>query len=182
MNDPLRVLVASQNCVKAEAVQEGFERFWECDINVNTVSYEINSKVSDQPLSLEETALGAMNRLYAVKREVGYDYHVSIEGGAFTVDTAFGAQWFESACAAVRTQPPSSDVSLAYGPAYPIPPRLVRHLREGKDLNQAMEAETGIVEIGKSIGFNGWLTDGKLDRKSGSAQAVLMALAGLNKS
>ncbi len=181
MNTETRVLVASQNLVKAEAVKQAFATYGMQTI-VETSPEEILSGVSDQPLSLEETALGALNRIHAIRKHRGYDYYVSIEGGAYPLDLPHRQQWYESACAAVVDANEAEQPSIAYGPAYPIPSRLVSHLLSGKDLNQAMEHETGIHKIGSSIGFNGWLTDGKCDRKTGSSQAVLMALYGLKKS
>lgn len=172
------VLVASQNVVKAQATQEALERYGNQTYSVQLHDAEINSGVRQQPLSLEETAKGAVNRLQQIQRSSGYILYVAIEGGAYAVDTPYGKKWYESACAAVADS--KGRHTIAYGPAYPIPEPLVRHLEAGKDLNEAMEIETGIVKIGSSQGFNGWLTSGKLDRKEASAQAVLLALYALD--
>lgn len=179
MNE-LKVLVASQNKVKQLAVEDAFELFAEEPKAIELANRPIDSQVADQPLELAETARGALNRLSSIQQNSGYDYYVAIEGGAYRVDLPETEQWYESACAAVAQN--DGEPSVAYGPAYPIPPAIARHLREGKDLNQAMESETGITDIGKREGFNGWLTDGHLDRRAASAQAVLLALYGLRKS
>jgi non-canonical (house-cleaning) NTP pyrophosphatase len=55
----------------------------------------------------------------------------------------------------------------------------MKHLLEGKDLNEAMEAETGIKEAGKDVGFNGWISKNTITRKDANIQAVLLAIAGL---
>jgi inosine/xanthosine triphosphatase len=174
----MKILVASQNQIKAEAVREAFRRLLDEAVNVQLSNDEIDSGVSSQPLSLEETARGALNRLNAITAVPGYDYYVAIEGGIYAVELPVGKHWYESACAAVKSSA-SQNPCVAYGPAYPVPDQFIRHLEAGKDLNEAMEAETGIKEAGKGIGFNGWLTNGKLDRMSASAEAVLLAIAGL---
>jgi inosine/xanthosine triphosphatase len=171
-----KVLVASKNKIKALAVEEAFKIFSEETTLIEPWPADIPSGVADQPTSLEESAKGAINRLDAIADAAGYDYYVSIEGGMYCVDTAAGKRWFEAACAAVRN---GNKSSIAYGPGYPVPDRLVSHILDGKDLNQAIEHEIGIKEIGSAGGFNGWLTEEKLDRQKGSAQAVLLALYGL---
>lgn len=68
---------------------------------------------------------------------------------------------------------------IAFGPAFPVPQRFIQHLLAGHDLNYAMEHETGMVEAGKGLGFNGWLTNNQINRQQASAEAVLLALHGL---
>jgi inosine/xanthosine triphosphatase len=181
MKEDLKVLVASQNKVKQLAVEDAFGIFTKQPSLVEMSTQPIDSNVSLQPLELEETALGALNRLSAILQMTsGYDYYVAIEGGAYKVDLPKQEQWYESACAAISKN--DCEPVIAYGPAYPIPSAIAKHLPEGKDLTQAMENETGIADIGNREGFNGWLTDGQLDRRTASSQAVLLALYGLVKA
>jgi len=175
----MRVLVASQNKIKAAAVHEAFARFLGEVADVELSDIEISSGVSDQPLSLTETATGALNRLSSIMKTKDYDYYVAIEGGTYSIKTPAGEKWYESACAAVAHE--NGKQEIAFGPAYPVPERFIAHLKAGKDLNEAMEAETGIQEAGKGMGFNGWLTDNRIDRLKASADAVLLALYGLRQ-
>ncbi len=58
------IIVASQNPVKIDAAQRGFERMFPgAAFNVKTVS--VPSGVSDQPMSSQETLRGALNRTCA---------------------------------------------------------------------------------------------------------------------
>lgn len=177
-----RILVASQNSIKAAAVSDAMMRFNGSSYEVNLSDVKINSGVRDQPLSLVETALGALKRLDVIRKTGGYTYYVAIEGGAHSLELPDGTVWFENACAAITDDNISSKPSVAFGPAYPIPSPIAQHLLKGLDLNQAVEIETGIEDIGSSHGFNGWLTDNNLNRQAGSAQAVLLALYGFIKS
>lgn len=175
-----KILVASQNEVKLLAVEEAFDVYRANTYEFEMAKNEIVSGVADQPTSLIETATGALNRLQAIRSVADYSFYVAIEGGIYSVETPLGTKWYESACAAVADNNSLTIPSIAYGPAFPVPRRIMRHVEDNKDLNQAMELETGIKDIGKSVGFNGWLTENKLDRKKVSAEAVLLALYGLS--
>lgn len=175
----LKVLVASRNKIKKLAVEDAFRQFTKEEFEVFLSDTEIDSGVSKQPLTQKETAEGALNRLKAIDDDGGYDYYVAIEGGVFVLDMSSGPKWFECACAAVSSKT-SKQPSIAFAPAYPIPKEFVKHLKAGKDLTEAMEIVTGIPNTGAAKGFNGWLTGDKLDRRAGSALAVLLALYGLS--
>lgn len=177
-----RVLVASRNHIKALATQDALHIFSNETYVVKLAETEIASRVSAQPMSLEETTRGALQRLEQIRKIPGFVLYIAIEGGAYNIKPGANKErWYESACAAVADNR-GGYPSVAYGPSYPIPPKIAEHLVQGKDLNEAMEEEIGVPEIGKAEGFNGWLTEGKLDRRAGSAQAVLLALYGLKRS
>ena len=173
-----RILVASRNKIKKLAVEDAFRQFTKEEFEVFLSDTEIDSGVSKQPLTQKETAEGALNRLQAINGGGEYDYWVAVEGGAFMVELPSGPKWFECGCAAVSSKN-STHPSIAFAPAYPIPEEFVKHLKAGKDLTEVMEIVTGIPNTGASKGFNGWLTGDKLDRRAGSALAVLLALYGL---
>lgn len=168
--EPISALVASQNEIKRLAVIQGLTDFYEDDdLLVDLASQEIKSGVRDQPLSLKETRLGVINRLEAIKSLGEYMVYAAVEGGVHKVED----RWYETACAGVIID---DQLGLAFGVDYPIPHNIAQNIEKGMDLNQAMEIETGLKEIGKAGGFNGWLTDGKLDRQQASAQAIYLAL------
>ncbi len=176
MSEAIRILVASQNKVKSAATFDAFNEYLNTECSVELSKDPIKSGVADQPLSLVETALGAVNRISQISKNPNYDYFVAVEGGMYSVAINGIKQWYESACAAVAT--PNTKPSVAFGPAYPVPKKLSVHIEKGLDLNQAMEIETGIKEIGNSVGFNGWLTNDRFDRRRASSQAVILALYG----
>ena len=178
----IKILVASRNPVKELATREAMQMLLgNNDFIVMLSDTEIDSGVSAQPLSQAETAKGAITRLQAINKTAGFDYFIAIEGGIFSLDVENGSTtWFECACAAVSTKG-SPKPAIAFAPAYPIPQAFIPHLKAGKDLTEVMNIVTGLSDIGKANGFNGWLTGDQLDRKEGSALAVLLALHGLNK-
>lgn len=75
----MKVFVASKNPVKREAVRLGFLAYFP-EVDLHGISVE--SGVSDQPFSDEETYLGATNRAEGARLlQPGADYWVGIEGG-----------------------------------------------------------------------------------------------------
>lgn len=175
-----KALLASKNKIKAYAAEDALGIFSGRFFTVEHSTEKVDSRVSKQPMSLAETTEGALSRLAQIRKAAGYTFYIAIEGGVYGVESKDGKErWYESACAAVSDEDPRSIASVAYGPAYPIPDQIALHLFKGKDLNEAMELETGIPNIGNSEGFNGWLTEDKLNRQAASTQAVLLALYGL---
>src|SRR5215468_404924 len=80
-----KVIVASTNPVKIESAQIGFAKmFPEESFDVQGVSAP--SEISAQPMSSDETLLGATNRVRNVSNLVPVaDYWVGIEGGVENV-------------------------------------------------------------------------------------------------
>lgn len=81
----MRVYISSESPVKHAAVRLAFGRF---SYEVETVSKPMASNVNEQPVSLDETYEGAINRheqlARELKDELGDDYLVTIESGIFT--------------------------------------------------------------------------------------------------
>ncbi len=168
----MSVLVASQNEIKRLAVVDAYTEIYPEDVPVVVSSpLEIRSGVRDQPLSLQEIALGVHNRIgNARAQKIGrFSTFVAIESGCYRTKN----RWFEVACAGVTGR--NGRISIAYGPSYPVPESFVPLLKQGKDLNEIMEEKTSMKEAGKGIGFNGWLA-GRFDRRHASAMAVYLAL------
>ena len=75
----LTVLVGSKNPTKVNAVKDAFfEVFPEQFFSIKGIKVE--SHVSDQPMSNEETFNGATNRVMNMENNDG-DFYVGIEGG-----------------------------------------------------------------------------------------------------
>lgn len=174
----MKVIVASQNPTKIEAVKRAFGQYFG-EIGLEVIGVETPSGVSDQPMDSRETAEGALNRAKNIAHHEA-DFVVGIEGGLSFVkpdDIEYG---FEQAWAAV-IDCLSGKNEIAAAPAFPIPHNVVAKIREGKNLSEAMEEIYGATDIGKEQGFNGWITDGHVDRTEASKLAVLLALCTLKK-
>ena len=76
----MKVVVGSTNPVKINAAKQAFEKLWPDDF-WEVVGHSAPSEVSDQPISDNESIIGARNRARYIMREYQPDYAVGLEGG-----------------------------------------------------------------------------------------------------
>ncbi len=74
------IAVASANPAKITAVEQCFSQVFPGKIT-NVRGYSCESGVRAQPISAEETLLGAHNRIADLKNQVEADFYVAIEAG-----------------------------------------------------------------------------------------------------
>ena len=158
-----RINVASLNQNKINAVKEVFPSY-----DVDGVASP--SGVSEQPLSLDETITGAINRAKRAFRDCTYS--VGIEDGISSVpETVSGYMNF--CCCAVYD---GSRIYLGLGPAFEYPPECTKMVVEkGVTISEAFLPVSGRPDIGYEMGIIGWLTRGLINRKDYTKQAVEMA-------
>jgi len=158
-----RIIVASLNQNKINAVKDVFPSFFiegkACD-----------SGVREQPLSLEETIEGAINRAKMVFGNCTYS--AGIEDGISSVpQTTSGYMNF--CCCALYD---GSRIYLGLGPAFEYPPECTRKvIQDGITISEAFIPFSGKPNIGYDEGIIGWLTGGWINRKDYTKQAVEMA-------
>jgi inosine/xanthosine triphosphatase len=174
----MKIIVASQNPVKLEAVKQAFGLVFG-ELGLEIFSVEAPSGVSDQPMDVRETAEGALNRAKNIQHHEA-DYVVGIEGGLSFVKPLDSEYGFEQTWAAV-IDCASGKSEVASGPAFPIPHHVIELIRSGKNLTDAMAATYGTVDLGQKEGDNGWISDNNVDRTEASKLAVLLALCTLKK-
>ncbi len=76
-----KVFVSSDNSIKLQSVSFSLK---ESGYNYDVAGFKTSSKVSEQPMTIDETYNGAMNRLKDLKGKINdnnYEYLVSIESG-----------------------------------------------------------------------------------------------------
>lgn len=168
----MRINVASKNPVKVEAVREVLNNYPDL-ANYEVAGVEINSGVSEQPKSLEETVQGAINRAKAVFNDCFYSF--GIESGLMSVpQTKTGSMDF---CACAIYDGRSFHLGLSC--AFEFPARVIKMIHEtGIDANEAFY-RLGLTinkKVGSSEGAIGMLTKGRINRKDYTKQAIQMAL------
>lgn len=174
----MRVIVASQNPVKLEAVRQAFAQYFG-EIGLEVVGIETPSGVREQPLDVRETAEGALNRAKNIAHHEA-DFVVGIEGGLSFVKPVDEEYGFEQTWAAV-IECKTGKSEIASGPAFPIPHNVIASIRGGKNLTEATAEVYGVEVSGKAEGYDGWISDNHVDRKEASKLAVLLALTTLKK-
>ena len=76
----IKIVVGSKNPVKISAAKTAI-----CDVfslkEVECVDINAPSSVAEQPMTTEETQLGAINRIKYCQQQTQADFYVAIEGG-----------------------------------------------------------------------------------------------------
>ncbi len=177
----LTIAIGSVNKAKIEAVKEVFQMVPEFSASL-FASFSVPSGVGEQPMTIEETLLGAKNRaknahdICRVSR-----YSVGIESGLFPVPgTKTG---YLNICICSIYDGKEHYIGLSSG--FEIPPRILDLVREqNMDLSQAClhSGITDDAQIGVGEGLIGILTKGRVDRKEYSKQAIVTALVQIEHS
>lgn len=138
-----------------------------------------DSGVSDQPLSLDETIAGAMNRAHSAF--VDCDYSVGLESGLMAVPQAKSG--YLDVCVAVIYD--GSEFHLGISSAWEFKNKeiITSMVEEGLDMSQAIQKAgmTSNPNIGSEEGAIGIVTKGRIDRKAYTKQALQMALIHLEQ-
>lgn len=177
----MKVVVGSQNPVKIEATRQAFVMYFGDDVDIEVIGMIIESDVSEQPMTVTETAQGAYNRAKNLCGKVpDADYVVGIEGGLGNIELKQQTYAMEQSWACVW-HCKTDKHEIAGTPAFPILSNVMKQIEGGKDLSTAMEIEYGLQDLGKNEGYIGWLTDKVMDRTSYSVSAIFIALCSLHK-
>lgn len=166
MRRGLVVRVGSANPVKIAATRRAFGRAFR---NVNIQAAKVDSAVRAQPFEQETTA-GAIARARAAIG--GGDYGVGIEAGLFWDEAA--KDYLDVQYSAIVDK--RDILTIGHGPGFRYPPQVITLVKQGKTVEEAMEALAGVRGIGKKEGAVGWLSEGATDRARITEAAVLMAL------
>ncbi|CAL1137851.1 unnamed protein product [Cladocopium goreaui] len=173
----ISVVVGSQSAPKLEAARQGFERLGSASVEVTGV--EADSGVSAQPFGMEETRLGALNRLKAARASAEgtvADFCIAFEGGV-EEDAEGVMACFAVVCVQFRDDDFISQVRSA---THSVPPGITKMLRDGIELGVATDrffADRVEAGYGKHTGGTiGALSYGVVDRVEFYAQPACLSL------
>jgi len=160
-----KIIITSLNPAKINAVKSAFEAVFP-DQELNFKGVSVPSEVADQPMSNEETKLGAVNRVRNAKRTIqDGDYYVGLEAG-IEDNVTFAWMIIESQthCGESRS------ASLM------LPPEVIKKLQHANELGDVMDEVFGTDNIKQKGGAIGLLTQHLLTRSSVYHQALILAL------
>lgn len=164
----MKVNIGSRNPVKVQATRNILEKIYD-DLEVYSV--EVDSGVPDQPIGLDQTIEGAINRA----KEAYYqdcDLGVGVESGLLktphTITGYVDLQW----CAIFDGE----KVTLGVSAGFEYPPMVVEEVLKGKEVGDVMDQLTGVDDLGEKMGAVSYLSRGMLDRTGNTEQCVLMAM------
>ncbi len=161
------VHIGSENPSKIRAVMMIFEKIFHFEIEY--MPYGVDSGVPPQPFG-EETIKGAINRAKKIMNNA--DYSVGIEAGLF-YEESIGDYLDRAYCAVLDKY---GRLTLGHSGGFSYPPEVIKMVKEGLEVGEAMERISGIEEIKKKMGAIGYLSNGIINRDEFNSQAVLMAM------
>jgi inosine/xanthosine triphosphatase len=164
-----KVIIASKNPVKINAVKQGFQRMFPKE-QFEYKGLSVPSEVSDQPLSDEETLKGAKNRAANARKALPKaDFWVGVEGGIESFDREMGA------LAWIVVYSNELEGKARTGTFF-LPKKVVDLIHQGMELGDADDIVFGKSNSKQENGAVGLLTNNIMTRTSFYLEAVILAL------
>ena len=163
----IKIIVGSKNPVKIKCVKNVFSKYFK---NIKVIGEEVDSLVSDQPKSVEETILGAKNRTEQIFKKYNPNFGVGIEGGLEYIENKF----YVFAWICIKTK--NKKTGLGRTASFPLPPKIEKLIKKGKELGEANDIVFGIKNSKQKMGGIGLLSKRKLNRTKLYEQGVISAL------
>ena len=164
----MMVQVGSLNPVKIQATRNVLEKFY---TNITVSSVSVQSGVPDQPIGMDQTIEGAVNRAkeaYVPESDLGVGIESGLIGAPHTITGYVDMQW----CAIHDGEKTTLGVSAGFE----YPPSVVEEVLSGKEVGDVMDQLTGVDDLGEKMGAVSYLSQGLLDRTGNTEQCVLMAM------
>ena len=166
----MKIVVASRNPVKIGATEQAFATLFP-GATLEMLSADVDSGVSDQPKSDEETRVGSRNRAMAASDALPEsDYWVGLEGGVEVIDE----QLMAFAWMAIRGT--DGRVGEARSATLPLPPAVKDLVDSGMELGDANDKVFSTINSKQGGGAYGLLTNGLYTRESIYMQTLIIAL------
>lgn len=169
----LLVAVGSRNPSKVKGVLRAFKTYYE---DVNVIAVDPPEHLPPQPIGLEATILGAVERgLHALLSTRNSDFGVGVEAGFIRFpSTITGYLDVQIACIVDRGE----KVTIGTCQGFEFPVAAVEKVCRGEVLEseEVIVEITGIQGIGENIGAIGYLSRNIILREDLTFQAVVSAL------
>ncbi|MFD1019086.1 DUF84 family protein [Thalassobacillus hwangdonensis] len=155
----VQLYIGSKNPTKINAVKTVFE-------SANVEGVEVESKVSAQPFSDEETLEGAINRARECAKIKKNGFGLGLEGGVMEIeDQLYLCNWG----AMVDDE---ENLYTASGARIPLPDEIKEELEKGKELGEVMDDYASRQEVRKNEGAVGIFTNELVNRQEMFAHVV----------
>lgn len=163
------IVVASTNPTKLKATENAFKRAYPNE-KFKIAGVSVPSSVSHQPMSDDETIVGAYSRSMSVEKVVPQaDFWVGIEGGVEIVkDGMLCMAWV-----VVRSKKITGKAKTS---AFYIPQKMAKLIQNGVEMGDADDMIFGNINSKQKNGTVGALTGNLITRASYYEDAALLAL------
>lgn len=166
----MNVAVGSTNPVKIGAVKEAFQAAFPNE-KIEIIGYMVKSRVSDQPMSDDESINGATNRANEALKMGKADFGVGLEGGIQKI----GEKWFD--CGWVVIVNKEGKMGIASSVRIETPMKMMNLIHQGKELGDVVDILSGQTNTKQAGGHFGFMTNGIINRKEGYMHGAVMALS-----
>ena len=164
-----KVIVASKNPVKITSTKLGFEQMLPDD-EFEVEGITVQSGVSDQPMTDQETYKGALNRARnARKAHPDADYWVGIEGG---IEVHEGRMSVLAWILILSLDQQGGSKTATFD----LPEKFIELIKSGMELGQASDLIFDDTNSKQKNGAVGLLTDNIIDRTNYYREAIVLAL------
>lgn len=165
-----KVYIGSKNPVKVECTRIGFKEVFKDFNDFMFIGKSIDSGVGDQPMTSEETLLGATNRAKNLKKEYSDgEFYVGIEGGIQSIGNEMEAfAWIVILS--------NNQTGKAQTSTFQLPPKIAELIHQGVELGHADDQVFRRNNSKQGNGAVGILTGNVIDRIEYYRHAVILAL------
>lgn len=165
----MKVGIGTKNKAKVGAVLSVVTKHFHDILTFEHIS--VDSGVSAQPMSTDETRLGAMNRARKALQETNADMAFGLEGGVTMIDDMmYLCNWGALALS-------NGQILTAAGAQIPLPKEISEQVSSGRELGPVMDDFVHQLDTRQHTGAIGILTDGMIDRKE-MFEHILQQLVG----
>src|SRR3989344_8261918 len=165
----MKVAVGSKNPVKLAAVKDAFQKLFP-DKEWNVTGIEVDSEVSDQPMSDAVSIIGARNRAVKSLKELDADYGVGLEGGLQEIE----GRWFDNGWIVVVDK--NGNEGIGSTVKMPTPAKLMELIHKGIELGAANDMIFNTQNSKHADGHFCLMTKNAITRTSGYRDGVIAAL------
>ncbi len=134
------------------------------------VSLKVPSGLPNQPIGDAETRRGAVNRAHAARLAARADWGIGLEGGV--IENEFGMM----TCAWCAIEDRSGRVGVGGSSNMLLPEEVVKRIRAGVELGEAMDEFAKITNVKQKMGAIGVMTKGLSDRQRAYEFILKMAV------
>jgi inosine/xanthosine triphosphatase len=165
----MKVGIGTTNKAKVSAVLSVVTKHFHDILTFEHIS--VDSGVSAQPMSTEETRTGAINRARRALVETNATIAFGLEGGVTMIDDImYLCNWGALAIE-------NGQLFTAAGAQIPLPDEIAEQIAAGRELGPVMDDFVHQSDTHQNAGAIGILTDGMLDRKE-MFEHILQQLVG----
>lgn len=164
-----KIVIASKNPVKINAVKIGFEKMFPNE-KFEFIGISVQSNITNQPLSSDETFIGAKNRADNASKEIiNADFYVGIEGGIeLSKEEMEAFAWI-----VIKSD---QQYGKSKTGTFFLPKKVVNLIKQGKELGEADDIVFNRTNSKQENGAVGILTGNVINRINYYTEAVILSL------